>query len=196
MFKVLNSPNHSIYYIKFLNRHKVLLIIFLLLKGFNGTSQQIKVNDMLTQEPLSDVYIFNENKKKYTSTNNNGFFDLNFFSVKDTLTFSLIGYDDKKISVEEIISNSSLIEMSVNEKKLSEIVLSVARTAAQSKKITQKVKIINKNSIVKNSPATGAEVLLLAPSVRVQKSQGGGGSPVIRGFEANRVLLVLSLIHI
>ena len=67
---------------------------------------------------------------------------------------------------------SSLIEMSVNEKKLSEIVLSVARTALQSEKITQKVKIIDKNTIVKNSPATGAEVLLLAPSVRVQKSQG------------------------
>ena len=60
--------------------------------------------------------------------------------------------NDKKITVEEILSNSSLIEMSVNEKKLSEIVLSVARTASQSKKITQKVEIIDKNSIVNNSP--------------------------------------------
>ena len=191
MFKVLKNQNHLMYYIKFLNRHKVLLIIFLLLRGFYGFSQFVKVNDMLTQEPLSDVYIFNENKKKYTSTNDNGVFDLKFFSAKDTLTLNLIGYDDKKITVEDIIFNSSLIEMSVNEKKLSEIVLSVARTASQSKKITQKVEIINKNSIIKNSPATGAEVLLLAPSVRVQKSQGGGGSPVIRGFEANRVLLVV-----
>ena len=191
MFKVLNSPNRWIYYIKFLNRFKVLLIIIILFSCFDGISQLVKVNDMLTQEPLSDVYIFNESKKKYTSTNNSGVFDLNFFSVKDTLTLSLIGYDDKKITVEDVIFNSSLIEMSVNEKKLSEIVLSVARTASQSKKITQKVEIINKNSIVKNSPATGAEVLLLAPSVRVQKSQGGGGSPVIRGFEANRVLLVV-----
>ena len=191
MFKVLNSPNHFIYYIKFLNKYKLLYVIFLLISGLEGISQVVKVNDMLTQEPLSDVYIFNEDKKKYTSTNNNGLFDLKFFSQKDTLTLSLIGYDDKKITVEDIIYNSSLIEMNVNEKKLSEIVLSVARTASQSKKITQKVEIINKNSIIKNSPATGAEVLLLAPSVRVQKSQGGGGSPVIRGFEANRVLLVV-----
>tara|TARA_Y100000768_G_scaffold318559_1_gene254013 strand:+ start:2620 stop:5115 length:2496 start_codon:yes stop_codon:yes gene_type:complete len=179
------------YCIKFLNRQKVFLIIFLLTRGFYCVSQVVRVNDMLTQEPLSDVYIFNENKKKYTSTNNNGIFDLNIFSVKDTLTLGLIGYDDKKITVEDIISNSNLVEMSVNEKKLSEIVLSVARTALQSEKISQKVEIINKNLIIKNSPATGAEVLLLAPSVRVQKSQGGGGSPVIRGFEANRVLLVV-----
>ena len=191
MFRVLRSPNHLIYYIKFLNRHKLFLIIFLLARCYYGFSQLVKVNDMLTQEPLSDVYIFNENKKKYTSTNNNGIFDLNIFSVKDTITLGLIGYDDKKITVEDIISNSNLIEMSLNEKKLSEIVLSVARTALQSEKISQKVEIINKNSIIKNSPTTGAEVLLLAPSVRVQKSQGGGGSPVIRGFESNRVLLVV-----
>ena len=191
MYRVLRNPNHFMYYIKFLNRQKLFLIIFLLARGFYGVSQVVKVNDMLTQEPLTDVYIFNENKKKYTSTNSIGIFDLNIFSVKDTLTLGLIGYDDKKITVEDIISNSNLIEMSLNEKKLSEIVLSVARTALQSEKISQKVEIINKNSIIKNSPATGAEVLLLAPSVRVQKSQGGGGSPVIRGFESNRILLVV-----
>ena len=79
MFRVLKSPNHLIYYIKFLNRHKLFLIIFLFARGYYGISQLVKVNDMLTQEPLSDVYIFNENKKKYTSTNNNGIFDLNIF---------------------------------------------------------------------------------------------------------------------
>ena len=187
----LGSPNHFIYYMKFLNKHKVLTFFFFLFSYFIGFPQLVKVNDMLTQETLSDVYIFNENKLKYTLTDNNGIFDLKYFSEKDTLTLSLIGYDDKKISFKDIISNSYIIEMSVNEKKLSEIVLSVARTASQAKKITQKVDIINKNSIIKSSPSTGAEVLLLAPSVRVQKSQGGGGSPVIRGFEANRVLLVV-----
>ncbi|MEC7658872.1 MAG: TonB-dependent receptor plug domain-containing protein, partial [Bacteroidota bacterium] len=30
-----------------------------------------------------------------------------------------------------------------------------------------------------------------APGIRIQRSQGGGGSPVIRGFEANRILLVV-----
>ena len=34
-------------------------------------------------------------------------------------------------------------------------------------------------------------MLELSPGVRIQKSQGGGGSPVIRGFEANRVLIVV-----
>ena len=36
----------------------------------------------------------------------------------------------------------------------------------------------------------------LSPGVRIQKSQGGGGSPVIRGFEANRILLVIDGIRL
>ena len=123
MFKVLNSPNHLTYYIKFLNRQKVFWTLFLLLIGFDGISQLIKVNDMLTQEPLSDVYIFNEKKNKYTSTNDNGFFDLKLFSVKDTLTLSIIGYDDKKITIEDIMKKNyqklffQLLEPHHNQKK-------------------------------------------------------------------------------
>jgi hemoglobin/transferrin/lactoferrin receptor protein len=40
-------------------------------------------------------------------------------------------------------------------------------------------------------PQTAAELLWSTGSVLVQQSQQGGGSPVIRGFEANRVLLVV-----
>ena len=40
-------------------------------------------------------------------------------------------------------------------------------------------------------PSTSAELLWSTGSVLVQQSQQGGGSPVLRGFEANRVLLVV-----
>ena len=84
----------------------------------------------------------------------------------------------------------------MDEKKLGEIVLSVARTAAQSQKIAERVSLIDKASIRKGSPTTGADLLLMAPGVRLQNSQGGGGSPVLRGFEANRVLLVVDGIRL
>ncbi len=38
---------------------------------------------------------------------------------------------------------------------------------------------------------TSAALLEQTGNVFVQKSQGGGGSPVIRGFEANKVLIVI-----
>jgi hemoglobin/transferrin/lactoferrin receptor protein len=40
-------------------------------------------------------------------------------------------------------------------------------------------------------PANGAELLWSSGHVMVQRSQQGGGSPIIRGFEANRILLVV-----
>ena len=40
-------------------------------------------------------------------------------------------------------------------------------------------------------PQTSAELLWATGSVMVQQSQQGGGSPILRGFEANRVLLVV-----
>ncbi len=39
--------------------------------------------------------------------------------------------------------------------------------------------------------ADGAEALEFIPGLLVQRSQQGGGSPNLRGFEANRVLLVV-----
>ncbi|MDZ7935722.1 MAG: Plug domain-containing protein [Emticicia sp.] len=41
-----------------------------------------------------------------------------------------------------------------------------------------------------NTPNTG-DLLINSGNVFVQKSQGGGGSPVLRGFESSRVLIVV-----
>ena len=71
------------------------------------------------------------------------------------------------------------------------MILSVARNATTRKQIAEKVTVIDAKTIALQRPATGAELVGLSPGVRIQKSQGGGGSPVIRGFEANRILMVV-----
>ena len=50
---------------------------------------------------------------------------------------------------------------------------------------------INKLDILRNNPQTSADLLSQTGAVFVQKSQLGGGSPMIRGFATNRVLLVV-----
>ena len=52
----------------------------------------------------------------------------------------------------------------------------------------EKIEAIN---IFQDAPASSADVLQKSGAVAVQMSQSGGGSPIIRGFEANRVLLVV-----
>ena len=189
------NQNHLKFCIKFFAKPLLLLggIFFSLQYSYGQT---LTVVDALTQQPLEAVMVVNQNKERYTSTDLNGRLSLDGFLPEDVLSFQLMGYEVLTLSINQVKRRNHLIALFLDEKQLSEIVLSVARTAEQSKKIAEKVSLINQKTIIAESPNTGADVLLLAPGVRLQKSQGGGGSPVLRGFEANRVLLVVDGIRL
>ena len=51
--------------------------------------------------------------------------------------------------------------------------------------------VVKSNEILNSNASTGAELLTLVDGVTIQKTSFGGGSPIIRGFEANRVLLMV-----
>ncbi|MDQ4140798.1 MAG: TonB-dependent receptor plug domain-containing protein, partial [Bacteroidota bacterium] len=74
---------------------------------------------------------------------------------------------------------------------LQEVVISVNKTEERQADVPQQITIIKSKEIAFRNPATTADALLQLGNVFVQKSQQGGGSPVIRGFEANKVLLVV-----
>ena len=185
------NQNHSKYFIKYSAKQWPLLLLAIIIGTVTLNGQTVTVVDAFSQQPLENVMIVNQDQQRYTSSNQEGNIDLGYFVNTDLLSFQLMGYESVTLSFEEIKKAKNIIPLFLDEKQLSEIVLSVARTAEQSKKIAEKVTVINQKSITDQSPATGADLLLLAPSIRLQKSQGGGGSPVLRGFEANRVLLVV-----
>jgi len=54
-----------------------------------------------------------------------------------------------------------------------------------------KMTTIKAEDVALKNPSTSADMLAQSGDVLVQKSQLGGGSPILRGFEANRVLLVI-----
>ena len=74
---------------------------------------------------------------------------------------------------------------------LNEIVVSANKFAENKKKIAQQVQVIDNKKITNAQAANTADLLASTGNVFVQKSQMGGGSPVLRGFEANRILLVV-----
>jgi hemoglobin/transferrin/lactoferrin receptor protein len=55
----------------------------------------------------------------------------------------------------------------------------------------QQIVEINQKKISQLLATTTADVLQKSGEVVIQQSQSGGGSPIVRGFEANRVLLVV-----
>jgi len=72
-----------------------------------------------------------------------------------------------------------------------ETVISANRASQARSAVAQQVKILTKNEIASLNAQTTADLIQNSGAAFVQKSQQGGGSPVLRGFEASRVLLVV-----
>ena len=78
----------------------------------------------------------------------------------------------------------------LEEKTLQNVVISVNKWEQKLNEVPNKIVKVNKYEILRNNPQTSADLLGQNGTVFIQKSQLGGGSPMIRGFATNRVLLV------
>ena len=165
-------------------------IYFLLGILFVGQAQALRVFDADTNAPLESVAIFSEDRKRSTLTGPEGDAPLSIFLPNERVTVQYFGYEIQQFTVDFSQATTDLF-LVPEAQNLDEVILSVARSQSKRNEIAEKVAVISSETIRKNPMSTGADLLALTPGVRIQKSQGGGGSPVLRGFEANRVLLVL-----
>ena len=176
---------------KFFAKNCFLLLISFFSFFHSISGQDVWVEDGVTGEPLENVVIFSENRNNSTLTNKMGKAILNDFPRNGQINFSLLGYQPLTISIHEVLQGKKVIILSSEDEILEEVVLSVARSQATRDKIAEQVAIISQKEIEIGVVANGADLLEINPNIRIQKSQGGGGSPVLRGFEANRVLIVV-----
>lgn len=152
-------------------------------------SQVITIKDKTTLEPLVGVQVSNDNKD-ILFTDNKGKIDISKFSQSKFISMELIGYFGESTTYLEL---SSLKTFYLTESSyfLKELVVSAAKFSEKIEDIPQQVQVISRNDMKFQSQQTSADVLQQTGNVFVQKSQMGGGSPVLRGFEANKVLLVV-----
>ena len=76
-------------------------------------------------------------------------------------------------------------------KHLEEVYISTPKYLKNKKFISQKVENISKTEIEFQNFQNTADALMNSGNASVQKSQQGGGSPVLRGFEASRILILV-----
>ena len=74
---------------------------------------------------------------------------------------------------------------------LNEVVVSASKFSEKRRWTPSHIEEVTGPQIRFSQPSNAADLLLQTGQVMVQKSQGGGGSVMMRGFEASRVLLVL-----
>ena len=74
---------------------------------------------------------------------------------------------------------------------LEEVVISSSNFAEKKKNFAQKIEVISSNTIANTNAQNTGDLLINTGKIFVQKSQQGGSSPVLRGFEASRILIVV-----
>lgn len=155
------------------------------------TAQKIQVISEYQSEPLSGVAVYNEDLSKSSITDLDGYADLSQFGSEEIISFKHISHLTITTSKSEILSSGGRVIMYEDMSKLSEVVLSVAKFGQQKKDIPQQIVSVNREDVVFRNPQTAADLLESTGQVYIQKSQLGGGSPLIRGFSTNRLLITV-----
>lgn len=170
--------------------YKKCFFFWVLFSCLQVISQEIQVIGNDSGFPLEGVSVSLPNGKVVGQTNDDGFFSLKPFENQSYFLLSHYKYIEKKIFSNSIEGKVVIVLNKLTE-KLDEIVLSVSVEAEKKQRIAEQFKVFTKKEIQEISPQTTADLLSNSPGVKVQKSQFGGGSPVLRGMESNRVLLVV-----
>ena len=156
-----------------------------------GHAQSVKVIDHRTEAPIPFVTIQLVNTNKGTVTNNDGEASLSNFPFAEALRFSHPSYKNIIYTMEQLRQMNFLVRMEERIVKMDEVVISANKWEQNKSEIPQQIAEITPATIAFNNPRTAAEALESSGQVFVQKSQLGGGSPIIRGFAANSVLIVI-----
>ena len=165
------------------------IISFIFFVFFHSTifSQKIQVVDE-NEKPIFNVSFYKKDLSIGEFSNYNGEINLSIFNENDSIiiqhpTFKTLTIIKKNINNKIQLKNKIVT--------IDEVVISVNRWKENLNDVTNKTLQIPREIILENSPQNSADLLEKTGDVFVQKSQHGGGSPMIRGFSANRILISL-----
>ncbi|UMB59423.1 TonB-dependent receptor [Lutibacter sp. A80] len=170
---------------------RIIIIVLIILVSANITAQQVEVLERGSNLPIGNVTIYNDTDNDFITTNKKGIANLSSFKNSDILFFKHISYIEYEILKKELETVKFVVYLTRKAELLDEIVLSASKGEEKRSRIAEQVVVTSKEEIKRLAPQTSADLLADLPGIRVQKSQFGGGSPVLRGMEANKVLLVV-----
>ncbi|MEN8120517.1 MAG: TonB-dependent receptor [Bacteroidota bacterium] len=166
----------------------LLLCLSILFTDLNG--QGVKIVNKATDFPVEGVAIFNKEKTISTITDSDGYFDPDLFPDSDTIYIRHIVFKSLALTKSQLEEMKYQVFLIPNMFLMEELDVT-ANMRVNPDELPYKVDMINLDEIKLSSAQTAAEILESSGNVVIQKSQGGGGSPVLRGYEANKILLVI-----
>jgi hemoglobin/transferrin/lactoferrin receptor protein len=153
--------------------------------------QILTVKDIHTLQPLEAVTLISDNPRVTATTDKQGQVEVSAFQSLSKITISSLGYLSLVKSYEELRGQGATIWLSPAPLNLSEVVVSATRWKQPAGEAPFRITAVGAKEIAFQNPQTTADLLGMTGEVFIQKSQQGGGSPMIRGFATNRLLIAV-----
>lgn len=172
---------------------KKIVFILWLLSGFtiSAYSQIITIKDKESGQPVEMATLISNSPRVYAIANANGQADISAFKGSEKIEVHMLGYKTEILSFSGIEKASFTIFLTRSVISIDNVVVSATRWNQTSDNIPSRIKSISAKEISLQNPQTAADLLGCSGEVFIQKSQQGGGSPMIRGFATNRLLYVV-----
>jgi hemoglobin/transferrin/lactoferrin receptor protein len=157
----------------------------------SAQTQSVTVVEFGSNKPIEGAYIISSDGQQAATTDENGQATFSGLTKPFELTIQHPTYENTTVTDEDLVMLYDHIYMSRAETTLPTFTIRANRLREKYDEVSNDVDLIKPKDLQFQQPANSGDLLTASPKVYVQKSQLGGGSPVLRGFEANKVMLVI-----
>lgn len=166
---------------------KIITIALGLVMALGTEAQVVTIQDNQTGKALALATLYSSQPRAFTTTNARGEADITPFAGAEQIVIRMLGYSTRIQSYDQL-KQEPLIQMEPSAVQMDELVVSAVKWSQSVNDIPTKVASLSAKTARLQNPQTAADLLGSSGKVFIQKSQQGGGSPMIRGFATNRLL--------
>lgn len=171
----------------FLNLVLILLIGVFAFPGYGQTIQFIDEQG----KKVANIEIVDLRTDKKIILSDTTLFDVSAYDKSTALLIKKEGFSQQYVRIDDLNQGVNVLTFIPGNIGLENIVVKASKRADVSNNVPGKINTINPEDIYLYQPQTSADLLGMAGNIFIQKSQLGGGSPMIRGFSSNRVLIAV-----
>lgn len=151
-------------------------------------AQNIQVLDYNQKTAVAYAVVSATDKSIRLITDENGYADVSNTNLTTSFVVSAMGYQTIEITLDQIKNSGNKVYLLPDNFVLGEVVVSATKFRKNSLDLASRIHLMDQNRVNLLNPQTAADLLGSSGEVFIQKSQAGGGSPMIRGFATNRLL--------
>ncbi len=168
---------------------RICIAVFLLF--LSAPAQILTIRDHVSGYPLERALVASIHGHTATTTDAEGRADLTAFDHSDTIRVELIGYHPARLAYLQLERLRFALYLERMPLHIGDVVVSATRWLLRERDIPHRSVQIRAEQIQLINPQTAADLVAFSSEVSVQKSQLAGGSPMLRGFATNRVLIAV-----